>query len=70
LKGKFVRPTMLYGIECWIVKNQHRNKFSVAETKMLCGLSGKTRWDKIRKDNIRESWVAPIVENMVETRLR
>jgi hypothetical protein len=61
---------MLYGIECWVVKNQHGNKFSVVETRMLCGMCGTTRRDKIRKDNIRESWVASIVENMVETRLR
>jgi len=39
LKGKFyrttVRSTMLYGIECWAVKSQHKNLVSVAEMRIL-----------------------------------
>jgi len=35
LKGKFywtsVRPTMLYGTQCWVVKIQHENQVNVAE---------------------------------------
>jgi hypothetical protein len=45
--------------------------------RMLCWMCGKTIWYRIRNDNIREReserervGVAPIVENMVETRLR
>jgi len=38
---------------------------------MSCWMCGKTKQDRIRKDNIRERvGVAPIVEKMVETRLR
>jgi len=38
---------------------------------MLCWVCGKTSCDKIRNDNIKESvGVAPIIEKMVETRLR
>jgi len=34
-------------------------------------MCGKTRWDKIRNDHIRERLgVAPIVEKVVENRLR
>jgi len=47
---------MLYGMECWVVKNQHENKISVAEMRMLHWMCGKTRRDEIRSDNIRESW--------------
>jgi len=59
LKGKFyrtaVRPTMLYG----------------TEMRMLRWMSGKTRHDRIRNDIIRERvGVAPIVEKLVENRLR
>jgi len=37
---------------------------------MLRWWCGKTRWDRIRNDDIREIvQVAPIVEKMVETRL-
>ncbi|KAL5168243.1 LINE-1 retrotransposable element ORF2 protein [Glycine soja] len=63
LKGKFyrtaVRPAILYGTECWAVKSQHENKVGVAEMRML------------RNEAIRERvGVAPIVEKMVENRLR
>jgi len=65
------RPTMLYGIECWAVKKQHENKLSVTKMRMLRWICGKTRWDKIRNDSIRDRvGVAPIVEKMVETWIR
>ncbi|RZB81212.1 LINE-1 retrotransposable element ORF2 protein isoform B [Glycine soja] len=75
LKGKFyrtaVRPVILYGTECWAVKSQHENKVGVAEMRMLRWMCGKTRQDKIRNGAIREKvGVAPIVEKMVENRLR
>ena len=75
LKGKFyrtaVRPTILYGTHCWAFKSQHETKVGVAEISMLRCLCGKTRQDKIRNGAIRERvGVAPIVEKMVENRLR
>ncbi|KAL5193570.1 hypothetical protein HKD37_20G055768 [Glycine soja] len=75
LKGKFyrtaVRLAILYGTECWAVKSQHENKVGVAEMRMLRWMCGKTRQDKIRNEAIRERvGVAPIVEKMVENRLR
>jgi len=41
---------MLYGTQCQAVKNQHENKVSLAEVRMLRWMCGKTRWDKIRND--------------------
>ena len=75
LKGKFyqtvVRPTLLYGTECWAVKSQHETQVSVAEMRMLRWMSGKTRDDRIRNDTISERvGVVPIVEMLVENRLR
>ncbi|RZB42710.1 26S proteasome regulatory subunit 6A-like [Glycine soja] len=75
LKEKFyrtaIRPAILYGTECWAVKSQHENKVGVAEMRMLRWMCGKTRQDKIRNEAIRERvGVAPIVEKMVENRLR
>jgi len=62
---------MLYGTECWAVKSQHENQVNVAEMRMLRWTSGKTRHDKIRNDTIRDRvGVAPIVEKLVENRLR
>nr|ABD32695.2 RNA-binding region RNP-1 (RNA recognition motif); Calcium-binding EF-hand [Medicago truncatula] len=66
-----VQPVLLYGTECWAVKSQHENQVSVAEMRMLRWMSGKTRHDRIRNDTIRERvGVAPIVEKLVENRLR
>lgn len=47
------------------------NKVSVAEMRMLRWMCSKTRRDKIKNENITESvGIAPIVEKMVENRLR
>ncbi|QHO36650.1 Gibberellin-regulated protein [Arachis hypogaea] len=62
---------MLYGTECWTAKREHEHKLSVAEMKMLRWMSGHTLLDKIRNEDIRERvGVVPIVEKMVESRLR
>ncbi|KAM2008837.1 hypothetical protein FF1_011813 [Malus domestica] len=57
LKGKFyktaIRPAMLYGTECWAVKHQHVHKMGVAEMRMLRGMCGHTRKDKIENEDIR-----------------
>jgi len=56
-----------------VVKNQHEGKIGVAEMSMLRWMSGKskTRHDRVKNDNIRERvGVTPIMEKMVETRLR
>ena len=75
LKGKFyraaIRPALLYGTECWAIKSQHEKKFNVAEMRMLRWMSGHTRKDRIRNEDIRmKVGVAPIIEKLVETRLR
>nr|XP_016502814.1 PREDICTED: uncharacterized protein LOC107820961 [Nicotiana tabacum] len=75
LKGKFyramVRPAMLYGAECWPVKNSHIQKMKVAEMRMLRWMWGHTRLDKIRNEDIRAKvGVTPIDDKMREARLR
>jgi len=47
---------MLYGQECWAVKNQQENRINIAEMRMLPWMCAKTRRDNIRNDNIKESW--------------
>ncbi|KAM2544521.1 hypothetical protein TB1_016195 [Malus domestica] len=58
LKRKFyrtaIRPAMFYGTECWAVKHQHVHKMGVAEMRMLRGMCGHTRKDKIGNEDIRE----------------
>jgi len=62
-----------FGFCCFLVlfHCQHENQVSVAEMRMLRWMSGKTRHDRIMNDTIRERvGVAPIVEKLVENRLR
>ncbi|KAH0469003.1 hypothetical protein IEQ34_002235 [Dendrobium chrysotoxum] len=75
LKGKFykmvVRPAMLYGVECWPLKEKHNTKLSVAEMRMLRWMSGFTLRDRIRNEYIREKiGVAPVEDKIRESRLR
>ncbi|KAG5614626.1 hypothetical protein H5410_014450 [Solanum commersonii] len=75
LKGKFyrvvVRPALLYGAECWPVKNAHVQKMHVAEMRMLRWMCGHTRSDKIRNEVIREKvGVTSVVDKLREVRLK
>ncbi|WMV55704.1 hypothetical protein MTR67_049089 [Solanum verrucosum] len=75
LKCKFyrvvVRPALLYGVECWPVKNSHVQKMHVAEMRMLRWMCGHTRSAKIRNEVIREKvGVASVVDKLREARLR
>lgn len=47
---------MVYEIESWAVKNQHKHKVSVVEMTMLRWMYGETKEDRIRNDDIRKSW--------------
>uniref|UniRef100_A0A1U7YLA6 Uncharacterized protein LOC104250021 n=1 Tax=Nicotiana sylvestris TaxID=4096 RepID=A0A1U7YLA6_NICSY len=71
LKVKFyrvvVRPAMLYGAECWPVKNSHVQKMRVAEMRMC----GYTRRNRIKNDAIRDRvGVTSVEDKMRESRLR
>ncbi|KAL6494082.1 glutamated carboxypeptidase [Orobanche gracilis] len=62
LKGKFyrttIRPALLYGTECWAVKQCHVQKMNVAEMRMLRWMCGHTKKDRLRNEVIREKRVA------------
>ncbi|KAF3681514.1 Tropinone reductase 2 [Capsicum annuum] len=75
LKGKFYRvvvwPAMVYGAECWPVKNFHIQKLKVAEMRMLRWMCGHTKKDKVRNEMIREKvGVASVEDKIREVRLR
>ncbi|KAL6584875.1 hypothetical protein OROMI_004164 [Orobanche minor] len=75
LKGKFyrtaIRPALLYGTECWAVKQCHIQKMNVAEMRMLRWMCGHTKKDRLRNEVIREKVrVASIEDKMMENRLR
>ncbi|KAL6498969.1 hypothetical protein OROGR_028147 [Orobanche gracilis] len=75
LKGKFyrmaIRPALLYGTECWAVKQCHVQKMNVAEMRMLRWMCGHAKKDRLRNEVIREKVrVASIEDKMMENRLR
>ncbi|KAL6494468.1 hypothetical protein OROGR_031268 [Orobanche gracilis] len=75
LKGKFyrtaIRSALLYGTECWAVKQCHVQKMNVAEIRMLRWMCGHTKKDRLRNEVIREKVrVASIEDKMMENRLR
>ncbi|KAF3651248.1 Phosphoribosylaminoimidazole carboxylase, chloroplastic [Capsicum annuum] len=62
---------MLYGTECWPVKNSHIQKLKVAEMRMLRWMCGFTRADRVRNEIIREKVGVVSVEDKIrEVRLR
>jgi len=54
LKGKFyravVRPAMLYGTECWPIKNSHIQKMHIAEMRIVRRIRWLTRIETSRTD--------------------
>jgi len=42
-------------LECWTVKNKHKNQVSATEMRMLRMMSDKIRRDMIKNDTIKES---------------
>ncbi|XP_070037020.1 uncharacterized protein [Nicotiana tomentosiformis] len=75
LRDKFyravVRLALLYGAECWPVKNSHIQKMKVAVMRMLRWMCEHTRLDKIRNEDIwDEVGVAPMDDKMREAGLR
>uniref|UniRef100_A0A914WJ88 Reverse transcriptase domain-containing protein n=1 Tax=Plectus sambesii TaxID=2011161 RepID=A0A914WJ88_9BILA len=66
-----VRPVAIYGAECWPATKEAERRLRVMEKKMLRWISGITRLDHVRNDDIRERYgVVPIAEKLRESRLR
>ena len=63
-----VRPTVLYGSECWPLKRTQVQRLTVAEMRMIRWMCGYTRIDRIRNGVIRVLVkVTPIRDKMRET---
>ncbi|XP_046971133.1 uncharacterized protein LOC124538205, partial [Vanessa cardui] len=74
LKGKIyktmIRPAVLYGSECRATKGMTERQLHVAEMRMLRGMCGVTRMDRVRNEYIRGSLkVTPIAEKLCGRRL-
>ena len=69
LKCKFyrvvIRPTFLYGTECWPVKKVFELRMKVTEMRMLRWMYGNTMMDWIRNQEFREKLrIAPLSAKM------
>ena len=72
-EGKFyrtaIRPALLYGTEYWAIKRYHAQKMSAIEMCIFRWMSGNTKRDKERNEDIRiKIGVATIEEKMRENR--
>ncbi|XP_070017332.1 uncharacterized protein [Nicotiana sylvestris] len=70
MKWRLVRLVMLYGTECWPVKDSHIQKMKVADIRMLRWMCGHTRMDRIRNRYSREGGCGPHRGQYGEARLR
>ncbi|KAM3394451.1 hypothetical protein P3S68_003453 [Capsicum galapagoense] len=62
---------MLYGAECWPIKNSHILQLKMAEMRMLHWMCGIIRGDRVRNETIRKKvGVASVEDKMREVRLR
>uniref|UniRef100_M1C832 Reverse transcriptase n=1 Tax=Solanum tuberosum TaxID=4113 RepID=M1C832_SOLTU len=65
-----VRSAILYGEECWPVKNSHVQKLRVAEMRMSGWMCGYTMRDRIRNEVIlNKVGVTSMMDKMREVKL-
>ena len=65
-----VRPAMVYGSECWTLRQQEEQRLHTTEMKMLRWSQGKTRKDRIKNETIRgNAKVTPINSVLTQRRL-
>jgi len=60
-----VRPTLLYGGECWPIKRSHMQRMKVEEMRMIRWLYEYMRLDKIRNEVIRGKIGATFIEDKI-----
>jgi len=48
------RPSLLYGSEIWVTTKRHMTHLEAAEMRFLRSVTGYTRLDKIRNEDIRQ----------------
>ena len=66
-----IRPVLLYGAECWIVRKKEEQILEKIEMRMLRRIKGVTLRDKVKSVDIRkELGVNSIQEKVREMRLR
>ena len=63
-----IRPTLIYGGECWPLHRAEQQRMHTTKMKMLRWIQGKTRNDRIRNEKFRsDAMVKPITTCHPET---
>jgi len=66
-----VRPTLLYGAECWPIKRSRIQRMKMAKMRIIRWLCGHMRLDKIRSEVIKGKIRVESIEDKIrEARLR
>ena len=53
LYNTVVEPILLYGSESWAAQEKHLSKVNAVQMKVLRRISGKTKYDRVRNEKIR-----------------
>ena len=65
-----IKPTMLYGAECWAMRKKEEQLLNKTEMRMLHWIQGISLKDRVRRDEIRKRLnVMPIVDQFTKRRL-
>ena len=66
-----IRPTLIYGSECWALHKPEQQRMHTTEMKMLRWIQGKTRKDRIRNEKFRsDAMVNPITTYVAQKAFR
>ena len=55
-RGLGIKAKALYGAEAWSMRSAERRKVNVLEMKYLRSLIGVSRMDRVRNEEVKESW--------------
>ena len=65
-----IKPTMLYGAECWAMRKKEEHLLNKTEMRMLHWIQGISLKDHVRSEEIRNRLnVMPIVDQVTKRRL-
>ena len=65
-----IKPTMLYGAECWAMRKKEEHLLNKTEMRMLRWIQGISLKDHVRSEEIRKRLnVMPIVDQVTKRRL-
>ena len=70
LYNTVIRPTLIYGSECWALHRAEQQRMHTTDMKMLRWIQGKTRKDRIRNEKFRsDAMVKPNTTYVTQKRL-